>query len=102
MYELNNEVESSSVVELQQLQTSIFSKMSQFSKFYNFLSQTGEGLKLVSFYISAQTALYAKSENDPHFPIEIGRIRDIYFDKTSFWCLPKGLLDDLDRTNTTG
>lgn len=101
-YNLNNgTVESSSAFELQQLQHYAFSRMSRFSKFYNFLSQT-EGLKLISFYITAQCALYGKSETDPDFTVGLGHLRDQFFDKTSFWCLPKRLLDNLDRSNTIG
>lgn len=42
--------------------------MSRFSKFCKFLSETGEGLKLVAFFLAAQHLFVAFYEGEPDFP----------------------------------
>jgi len=96
--------------------------MSRFSKFCKFLSQNGEGLKLVAFFIAAQQLFIAHNEQDPDFPLLKGLLRlgyisfyrykcvsydyswtdkrDRFFDETSCWCLPKIMLSD--RFNIDG
>ena len=53
---------------LEYLQFHCFSKMSRFSKFCKFLSETGEGLKLVAFFLAAQHLFVAFYEGEPDFP----------------------------------
>ena len=63
-YDLNEDggVEDRIAKGMEQLQLSSFSKMSRFSKFCKFLSETGEGLKLVAFFIAAQHVFVAYYE----------------------------------------
>lgn len=60
---------------LKYIQFHCFSKMSRFSKFCKFLSDNGEGLKLVAFYIAAQQLFIAHNEQDPDFPLLKGLLR---------------------------
>ena len=73
--------------------------MSRFSKFCKFLSETGEGLKLVAFFIAAQHVFVAYYEGDPDYTINIGELRDKFFDETSYWCLPKKVLENFALTD---
>ena len=68
-------------------------KMSRFSKFCKFLSETGEGLKLVAFFLAAQHLFVAFYEGEPDFPVLLGEVRDRFFDETSPWCLPNKVLE---------
>jgi len=54
---------------LKYIQFHCFSKMSRFSKFCKFLSENGDGLKLVAFFIAAQQLFIAHNEQDPDFPL---------------------------------
>ena len=78
---------------LEYLQFHCFSKMSRFSKFCKFLSETGEGLKLVAFFLAAQHLFVAFYEGEPDFPVLLGEVRDKFFDETSPWCLPAKVLE---------
>jgi len=78
---------------LEYLQFHCFSKMSRFSKFCKFLSETGEGLKLVAFFVAAQHLFVAYYEGDPDFAVYMGELRDRFFDETSCWCLPTKILE---------
>ena len=49
--------------------------MSRFSKFCKFLSETGEGLKLVAFFVAAQHLFVAYYEGDPDFAVYMGELR---------------------------
>ena len=60
---------------LEYLQFHCFSKMSRFSKFCKFLSETGEGLKLVAFFVAAQHLFVAYYEGDPDFAVYMGELR---------------------------
>ena len=60
---------------LKYIQFHCFSKMSRFSKFCKFLSENGEGLKLVAFYIAVQQLFIAHNEQDPDFPLLKGLLR---------------------------
>jgi len=95
-YDLNEDggVEMGLATALEELQCRSFSKMSRFSKFCKFLSETGEGLKLVAFFIAAQHVFVAFYEGDPDSAIHIGELRDKFFDETSYWCLPKKVLEN--------
>ena len=64
--------------ELERLQAYCFAKMSRFSKFCRFLSKTGEGLKLVAFFIAAQSVLVAHYDGDPDVVIYIGELRQCW------------------------
>ena len=81
------------------LQYHSFSRMSRFSKFCKFLSETGEGLKLVAFFIAAQHVFVAYYESDPDTAIHIGELRDKFFDETSYWCLPRKVLENFARSD---
>ena len=67
--------------------------MSRFSKFCKFLSETGEGLKLVAFFLAAQHLFVAFYEGEADFPVLLGEVRDRFFDETSPWCLPNKVLE---------
>ena len=49
--------------------------MSRFSKFCKFLAETGEGLKLVAFFVAAQRLFIAHYEDDPDFAVFMGQLR---------------------------
>ena len=90
---------------LERLQCHSFSKMSRFSKFCKFLSETGEGLKLVAFFIAAQHVFVAYYEGDPDSAVHIGELRDTFFDETSYWCLPNKVLQNYatsDQSTSVG
>ena len=77
--------------------------MSRFSKFCKFLSETGEGLKLVAFFIAAQHLFVAYYEGDPDFAVYMGEVRDRFFDETSCWCLPNKVLTvTSEQSNSIG
>ena len=131
-YDLNEDggVEMGLATALEELQCRSFSKMSRFSKFCKFLSETGEGrdiklsinlvffsyfflsifnlfkgLKLVAFFIAAQHVFVAFYEGDPDSAIHIGELRDKFFDETSYWCLPKKVLENCayaDQSTSVG
>jgi len=92
-------VEPSLAGAMADLQYHSFSKMSRFSKFCQFLSETGEGLKLAAFFIAAQHVFVAYYEGDPDTAVHIGELRDKFFDETSYWCLPKKVLENFDRSD---
>ena len=88
---------------LEYLQFHCFSKMSRFSKFCKFLSETGEGLKLVAFFVAAQHLFVAYYEGDPDFAVYMGELRDRFFDETSCWCLPTKILElTEEQSNSIG
>ena len=84
---------------MERLKCHSFSKMSRFSKFCKFLSETGEGLKLVAFFIAAQHVFVGYYQGDPDFAIQIGELRDKFFDETSYWCLPPKVLENSTRSD---
>ena len=90
------QVENSQLSKMKRLQSVAFKSMSKFSKFYQFLGNCGEGLRLVEYYLRINQTLLNK---DDDFQIEIGRIRDEYLDQSSFWCLPKRVLKRLEGNN---
>ena len=64
-----------------------------------------QGLKLVAFFIAAQHVFVAFYEGDPDSAIHIGELRDKFFDETSYWCLPKKVLENCayaDQSTSVG